>query len=234
MLKDFDTIGLAVGKAGTYGGGTSALLFGLTASEFAAIVGALVAIAGLVIQWYFNRRRDRREQEEHEARMRSLQSGKAKPATLAVSAALAAVLAIAAPLVSKWEGVRYTAYQDSVGVWTVCYGHTKTVDRTKRYTAAECEALLRADMVEANSHVRRCIGVPMLRQVEAALTSATFNLGPKVVCGSTLQKKALANDWPGACAELDKWKYAGGRELRGLVLRRADERALCEGRELWR
>lgn len=242
MLRDnVDTIGLAVGKIGTYGGGTSALLFGLSASEFAALVGAVVAIAGLVVQWYFNRRRDRREQAdreerraEHEARMRSLQSGKAKPATLAVSAALAAVLAIAAPLVSKWEGVRYTAYQDSVGVWTVCYGHTKTVDRTKRYTAAECEALLRVDMVEANSHVRRCIGVPMLRQVEAALTSATFNLGPKVVCGSTLQKKALANDWPGACAELDKWKYAGGRELRGLVLRRDDERALCEGRGLWK
>lgn len=235
MLRDnVDTIGLAAGKVGTYGGGASALIFGLSASEFAALVGAVVAIAGLVVQWYFNRRRDRREQAEHEARLRKYQSGKAKPAALGLAAGLAAVLAISAPLISRWEGVRYTAYQDSVGVWTVCYGHTKTVDRTKRYTAAECEALLYEDMAEANSHVRRCIGVPMLRQVEAALTSATFNLGPKVVCGSTLQKKALANDWPGACAELDKWKYAGGRELRGLVLRRADERALCEGRELWR
>lgn len=73
MFKDnLDTIGLAVGKAGTYGGGTSALVFGLSASEFAAFVGALVAIAGLCVQWYFNRRRDRREQEEHEARMRDL------------------------------------------------------------------------------------------------------------------------------------------------------------------
>lgn len=234
MQDRMDVVGATVGKVGAYGGGVSAFFFGLTANEIAALGGIVVGVLGLLVQWYYNRRRDRREQAEHEARMRSLQSGKARPAALGLAAGLAAVLAIAAPLVSKWEGVRYTAYQDSVGVWTVCYGHTKTVDRTKRYTAAECEALLRADMVEANSHVRRCIGVPMLRQVEAALTSATFNLGPKVVCGSTLQKKALANDWPGACAELDKWKYAGGREMRGLVLRRDDERALCEGRELWK
>lgn len=234
MQDRMDVVGATVGKVGAYGGGVSAFFFGLTANEIAALGGIVVGVLGLLVQWYYNRRRDRREQAEHEARMRSLQSGKAHPAALGIAAGLAAVLAISAPLISRWEGVRYTAYQDSAGVWTVCYGHTKNVDRTKRYTAAECEALLRADMVEANSHVRRCIGVPMLRQVEAALTSATFNLGPKVVCGSTLQKKALANDWPGACAELDRWNKAGGRELRGLTLRRADERALCEGRELWR
>ena len=72
--------------------------------------------------------------------------------------------------------------------------------------------------------------MPMLRQVEVALTSATFNIGPRVVCGSTLQRKALANDWPGACAELDRWNKAGGRELRGLTLRRGDERQVCEGK----
>ncbi|WP_425527764.1 hypothetical protein [Xylella fastidiosa] len=28
---------------------------------------------------------------------------------------------------------------------------------------------------------------------------------------------------------MDRWQHAAGREVRGLVLRRADERALCEG-----
>ncbi|GHH52459.1 lysozyme [[Pseudomonas] boreopolis] len=154
---------------------------------------------------------------------------------MAVKAKVAAVIAagvaaLAAPLIMKWEGVRYMPYQDIVGVWTVCYGHTGAdVVPGKQYTAADCKALLERDMAEANEHVRRCINTPMLRQIEAALTSATFNLGPKVVCGSTLQRKALSNDWPGACAELDLWRNAGGREVRGLVLRRADERALCEG-----
>jgi len=72
----------------------------------------------------------------------------------------------------------------------------------------------------------------MLRHVEAALVSAVFNIGPAVVCGSTLQRKAMANDWPGACRSLEKWKYAAGRVMRGLELRRADEMAMCLGEKL--
>ncbi len=152
-------------------------------------------------------------------------------AKLATAAVAAAVLALSAPLVAKWEGIRYEPYRDAVGVLTVCYGHTGAdIVQGKRYTKAECDQLLAADMAIANAAVNRCLSMPKLVHVEAALTSAAFNLGPQVVCGSALQRKALANDWPAACAELDRWKNAGGRELRGLVLRRADERALCEGR----
>ena len=138
-----------------------------------------------------------------------------------------AVLAMAAPLIQRWEGVRYKPYQDVVGVWTVCYGHTKTVIKGKRYTPAECDALLQIDMREALSYVDKCIPNAPDRP-RAAFTSLVFNVGPKGVCGSTLQRKALAGDWAGACKELDKWKYAGGRVYRGLVLRRADERKVCE------
>lgn len=165
------------------------------------------------------------------AKQQSDVSAKAVGGGIAVAVA-AGVLALAAPIIAKWEGVKYEAYPDPAtggAPWTVCYGHTgPDVVRGRKYTKAECDAFLAADIAEANSHVRRCIGVPMLAHVEAALTSAAFNIGPKVVCGSTLQRKAKANDWPGACAELDRWKFAAGREMRGLVLRRADERQLCE------
>jgi len=151
----------------------------------------------------------------------------------AIAVGLAGVLALAAPLVTKWEGVRYYAYPDPAthgAPYTVCYGHTgPDVVQGKGYTKAECDALLDADMAEADAIVRQCIPVPMLRHVEAALVSATFNLGPKVVCGSVVQRKALANDWPGACEALSQFNHAGGRVMRGLTLRRADERALCEG-----
>ena len=70
MLRDIDAIGVAAGKVGTYGGGASAVVFGLSASEFAAFVGAAVAVLGLIVQAYFNARRDRREHEEFIARMR--------------------------------------------------------------------------------------------------------------------------------------------------------------------
>jgi lysozyme len=143
----------------------------------------------------------------------------------------AAVLLAAGVLIGKWEGVRYTPYRDAVGVLTVCYGHTgPDIVPGKRYTLAECQALLDADMREANAAVRRCLPMPMLRGPEVALTSLVFNVGPRAVCGSTIQRKALANDWPGACEAIDMWRLAGGRVLRGLVLRRADERAICEGR----
>jgi lysozyme len=150
-----------------------------------------------------------------------------------VGGGFAAVLLLAAGLIRPWEGERFTPYLDAVGVPTVCYGHTGDVIAGKAYTRAECNALLDEDMREANAAVRRCLTMPMLVQEEAALTSAAFNLGPQVVCGSTLQRKAKANDWPGACAELDRWNKAGGRVFKGLVLRRADERAVCEGRALW-
>lgn len=156
-------------------------------------------------------------------------TSKASGAKVAIAGGLAAVLALAAPLIIKWEGVRHAPYRDAVGVLTVCYGHTGSdIDPRRTYAQVECDAFLQADMIEANRAVSRCLAMPKLAHVEAALTSAAFNIGPKVVCGSTLQRKAQANDWPGACAELDRWKLAGGRELRGLVLRRADERVLCE------
>lgn len=142
---------------------------------------------------------------------------------------LAAVLALAATVIKPWEGVEHKPYVDPVGVLTVCYGSTGPhIVPGRTYTQAECNALLDADMREANRHVRRCLPMPMLVQIEAALTSLVFNVGPRGVCGSTIQKRALANDWPGACAGIDAWRYAGGRVFRGLVLRRADERALCE------
>jgi len=142
-----------------------------------------------------------------------------------------AVLALSAPFVMKWEGKRHAPYLDDVGVLTVCYGHTGAdIIEDKRYTIEECQVLLEADLEIARQHVARCLPMPKLAHIEAALVSATFNLGAQIVCGSTLQRKALANDWPGACAELPRWNRGGGRVLRGLTLRRADERAMCEGR----
>jgi len=109
----------------------------------------------------------------------------------------------------------------------VCFGHTKNVQAGKQYTKAQCLELLEQDMEEANKIVNQCLPMPKLAQIEVALTSATFNIGHKVVCGSTLQKKAKANDWVGACNELPRWNKAGGRELKGLTLRRKNEQQLC-------
>lgn len=58
------------GRTMTYGGGASAVAaWSLSWSEIAAVVGAVVAVIGLVVQIWASVRRDRREAELHRLRM---------------------------------------------------------------------------------------------------------------------------------------------------------------------
>ena len=79
VLRDIDAVGVATGKVGAYGGGASAFFFGLTANELAALGGIVVGVLGLLVQWYFSRRRDRREHEEFIARMRQYRERAQEP-----------------------------------------------------------------------------------------------------------------------------------------------------------
>lgn len=154
-------------------------------------------------------------------------------------ASIIGVVALAAALVKSWEGHEAKPYRDMVGVLTVCYGHTDAaitgngakIADGRTYTPTQCATYLHDDLGGALSTVQRCITAPATDFQLAALTSFVFNVGPKGVCGSALQRKANAGDWAGACAELDRWVYAGGRRVTGLVNRRKAERALCEGRD---
>lgn len=62
----------------------------------------------------------------------------------------------------------------------------------------------------------------------AAFVSFIYNVGAGTFAKSTLLKKLNGGDAARSCAELDKWTYAGGRVLPGLVKRREEEWALCE------
>lgn len=156
-----------------------------------------------------------------------------KGGKFAIGGLVGGVFVAAALIISPFEGRKLDPYIDAVGVLTVCEGHTGRSTGTKverrRYTQAECDSLLEADMLVAWKNVERCITAPMNTGQAAALLSATFNIGPSVVCGSTLQRYANAGDWAAACAQLDRWVYAGGKKLRGLERRRAAEKEVCLG-----
>jgi lysozyme len=139
----------------------------------------------------------------------------------------ALAIALASALTSHYEGVRYTAYQDTGGVWTICYGHTHGVRQGDIATPAQCRAWLDADMPVAYAAVTRCITAALTVTQAAAFTDAAFNLGPKVVCGSTLQRLANSGHVVEACHQLPRWSWAAGKKLRGLALRRDDETDLC-------
>jgi hypothetical protein len=58
----------------TVAGGGLVSFGGLTANDWAIVGGLVIAVAGFLLQWHFQRRRDRREVEEHEARMELLRA----------------------------------------------------------------------------------------------------------------------------------------------------------------
>lgn len=63
----------ATSRVAMFGGaGTSLTVWGLQLSEWAALGGLVVAVCGLVLNIWVIRRRDRREVEEHQARMAQL------------------------------------------------------------------------------------------------------------------------------------------------------------------
>ncbi|CAH3529235.1 lysozyme [Enterobacter cloacae complex sp. S4] len=127
------------------------------------------------------------------------------------------------------EGRRYYAYQDVVGVWTVCDGHTGTdIRRGDRYTDKECDNLLRADLRKVANTIDPLIKVGIPEPTRAALYSFTYNVGSDAFASSTLLKKLNAGDVTGACKELQRWTYAGGKQWKGLITRREIEREVCE------
>lgn len=143
-------------------------------------------------------------------------------------ASLAAVL-LAVPLVATWEGTVLTTYDDPVGIPTVCHGITdEAMTLRGRFSEPECQALLGAELMRHAVALDACIKRPLEANQAAAVLSWAYNVGTDAACGSTLVRKLNAGQ--PFCAELSRWVFAKGVKLRGLVKRRAAERALCEGR----
>jgi hypothetical protein len=55
-------------KAAQVGAGTTVLGW-LLSSQGTAVLGISIGVCGLLIQWYYRRKQDKREQAEHERRM---------------------------------------------------------------------------------------------------------------------------------------------------------------------
>lgn len=130
------------------------------------------------------------------------------------------------------EGTVNSVYLDPVGIPTSCTGHTgpdTTAAMVGQARSAEvCARLLDQDTRSAQAAVGRCVTAQVTQVQYDALVSLTFNIGNSAFCGSTLVRKLNAGDCWGASEQFSRWTKARGRELRGLVIRRADERAAFE------
>lgn len=146
-----------------------------------------------------------------------------------VGSGSAMVLALAGALGVHYEGTRNTAYRDLGGVWTICQGHTRSVNAGDTATDDQCRQYLQADMGDAYAAVNRCITATLTVSQAAAFTDLAYNVGSGAVCGSTLQRLANAGDIAAACEQINAWNQVSGRMVQGLVNRRAQEYALCIG-----
>lgn len=168
----------------------------------------------------------------------------------AIIAALAAgggSLAVYQAVNPIFEGREYKAYLDIVGVPTICEGWTHGVKLGDVATDEQCDAYSRASYDEAKRIFDRWVPADVRERMgpvnEAAFLLFITNVGPggkdvkdgfvwlKSGRHSTMLRKLQAGDIDGACGEFRSWANAGGKRVRGLVIRREDETGMCRWTE---
>ena len=135
-------------------------------------------------------------------------------------------------IIKHFEGFRSHSYLCPAGVWTQGYGSTRNL-KGKRFTGNEdpitedqAEHLLMQDCQRAEQAIDRLVRVPLSENEFSALVSFIYNCGRGAFPRSTMRMKINREEMGDAALEFPKWCRAGGRKLRGLILRREMERQL--------
>ena len=128
-------------------------------------------------------------------------------------------------LIESWEGCRLEPYQDSVGVWTIGFGHTgdDCYEGCDPISQQIADQLLAADLQRFEDAVNGMVSDQTSQQQFDAMLSFSYNLGESSLRGSTLLRMHNAGDYAGAAGQFGRWNHAGGRVLAGLTRRRAGE-----------
>jgi lysozyme len=108
------------------------------------------------------------------------------------------------------EGVRLTAYKDSVGVWTIGLGHTSAagppaVRAGMTITEERAWEIFRRDAQRFRDEADGLVQVPLAQHEFDALVSFVFNIGVPGFRKSTVLKRLNAGDYAGAGEALLMW-----------------------------
>lgn len=133
-------------------------------------------------------------------------------------------------LIKKYEGFFAKPYLCPAGVPTIGYGTTyypnghKVTLQDKPISEQTASAILMDTLVTYERSVDSYTRDDINQNQFDALVSFCYNLGGYNLKRSTLLKKVNKNpDDPTIKDEFNKWVRAGGRKLKGLVRRRAEE-----------
>ncbi|HDR0725642.1 TPA: lysozyme [Pasteurella multocida] len=134
-------------------------------------------------------------------------------------------------IIGNAEGCAREPYRCPADVLTVGIGSTELsglpIER-KRYSDEEIAKRWVNDIKVAEKCVNNWANGKNLPQgAFEAIVSITFNVGCSKLKHSTLFKHAKNGDIQAMCDQFPRWKYANGKVLRGLEIRRQKERELC-------
>src|SRR5690606_7514345 len=104
------------------------------------------------------------------------------------------------------EGYKEVAYQDSGGVWTICYGETKGVEQGQKRTRAECDAQLRVSISE---HAKALTGLPdgLPDGVVIGALDGAYNIGVNGFRASGMYKALLLRDYEQAKQAMLQYRF---------------------------
>jgi len=153
-----------------------------------------------------------------------------------VAAGLSAPAAfVAYDLTLPSEGFHQEVYLDPVGLQTVCVGRMdRSLRQGQSFTLEQCMDMLAEDWKKHQAQLDSVVHVDYASDWQKeALTDFTFNVGITNVRSSTLIRLLNENKHTEACGQLTRWVKAGGKTLRGLVIRRDKTMPYCLGELSW-
>ena len=126
-------------------------------------------------------------------------------------------------LIKTYEGLHLTPYLCPSKIWTIGYGHTRTVRVGLKITADQADQMLDDDLRLVERAVQRLVSVPLNDNQFSALVSFAFNVGISNFEQSTLLRLLNRGWYEQVPAQLMRWNRASGEILGGLSRRRAAE-----------
>lgn len=137
-------------------------------------------------------------------------------------------------LIAMFEGLSLRPYICPAGVPTIGYGSTHYPDG-RRVTMQDqpisremAEDMLETEIIFVRDSISKALppSVKPTQDQTVALISWVFNLGISRFKASTMRKRIVEGNWNAAADECERWVFAAGRKLPGLVARRAIEASM--------
>lgn len=143
-------------------------------------------------------------------------------------------VAMAVSVLVGVEGLSTKPYQDTGGVWTICYGETQGItSKTPTATKEKCFGMLNTEAAAVADAITPFLPTILNSNQLAALISFCYNVGVQACKNSTLFLYINEGKMELVPAQFARWKFVDGKDCTvkknncyGLVERRKAELTL--------